>query len=272
VSDVVERLAAELRAAERDGMAVAPLTERHPELTVDDAYAIQRAVTSAGVEAGRRVVGRKVGLTSKAMQDQLGVDEPDFGTLFADMVVADRDTVAVDRLIQPRVEAEIAFVLGRDLRGPGVTLLDALGAIAWVAPSLEIIDSRVADWRIRLVDTIADNGSAGLAAVGSALTRPDDVDLRLTGVIVDRNGTTVEHGLGVAALGHPAACLAWLANKLAEFDEGLTAGDLVLPGSLHRAIDVAPGDVVTATFTHIGSITVRFAGPDDHATDQGDRP
>jgi len=263
MTDLNLELAAELREATRARRPVDALTERHPDLTIADAYEIQLANVAAEVADGRRIVGRKVGLTSKAMQQMLGVHEPDFGTLLDDMVVLDGDEVRIDRLIQPRVEAEIGFVLGRDLAGPGVSTLDALAAIGWVTPAIEIIDSRIADWNIKLVDTIADNGSSAMAALGARLTSPAGLDLRLIGVLLDKNGALAEHGLGVAALGHPATCLAWLANKLSEFGDGLRAGDVVLPGSLHRAIDVVAGDVVTATFTGIGSLTIRFAAGDD---------
>jgi len=259
-SDRLATLAGDLRRASETRTPIAPLTAEHVDLTMADAYAIQLANVAAVVTGGRRVVGRKVGLTSKAMQDQLGVSEPDFGTLLDDMVVLDGGAVAVDRLLQPRVEAEIGMLLGTDLAGPGVTLHDALASISRVVPALEIIDSRIADWKITLADTIADNGSSGLVVLGTAPISPAGIDLRLVGVLVALNGEVVEHGLGYAALGHPAACLAWLANKLGEFGESLHAGDIVLPGSLHRSFDVSAGDTVTATFAGLGSVTVRFEG------------
>ncbi len=251
-------LAEALWDAARDGQPIGPLVETDPALTPSDAYEIQRVNVDRALGTGRRVIGHKVGLTSKAMQEMLGVDEPDFGVLLDDMVVPDGGEVALDRLIQPRVESEIALIMGRDLAGPGVSTAEALAAIDVAMASIEIIDSRIADWHIALVDTIADNGSSGMAAFGSAQVPARGLDLRLVGGIMQRNGVLVEHGVGAAALGHPAACVAWLANKLAEFGDGLRAGEIVMPGAVHRAVPVEPGDVVRAEFAGLGGVTVRF--------------
>jgi 2-keto-4-pentenoate hydratase len=245
------------------GVPIAPLTGVDADLTVADAYAIQLANVDRALADGRRVVGHKVGLTSKAMQEMLGVDEPDFGVLLDDMVVSDGATVPLGQLLQPRIEAEIGFRLGHDLEGGGVSTADALAAIDAAVPALEIIDSRIADWKIRLVDTVADNGSSAMAVLGSTFTPVDDLDLRLIGVVLERNGSLVEHGVGAAALGHPAACVAWLANKLAEFGQSLRAGQIVLPGALHRAVPVAPGDHFRAEYSTIGTVDVRFAARTD---------
>ena len=255
----LEGHAAALREAERTRVPIAPLTETDPGLTVADAYAIQTANIGRRVLAGQLVRGRKVGLSSKAMQDQLGVDEPDFGVLLHDMFVEDGDDVPSGALLQPRVEAEIAFALARDLAGPGVTASMALAAVAGVLPSLEIIDSRVKDWKIKLVDTIADNASSARVVLGGRLTPVAAVDLRLVGVALYRNGELAETGAGAAVLGNPVRCLAWLANKLAGFGARLAAGDVVIPGALHRAVPVAAGDVVRAEFAHLGTVTTRFA-------------
>lgn len=252
-------LAAELWDADRTAVPIAPLTERHPDLVLDDAYAIQTVNVDRRLAEGRRVVGRKVGLTSRPMQQLLGVDEPDFGVLTEDMIVEDGDEVDLGRLVQPRVEAEMAFVMGRDLAGPGVSTATALAAIAGVLPSIEIVDSRVADWKIKLVDTVADNASSGLLVVGGRLTPVDRVDLRLVGVVVSRNGEVLHTGAGAAVLGNPARCVAWLANKLGAFGAGLREGDIVLPGSPHAMVGVAPGDVFRAEFAHLGAVTVRFS-------------
>jgi len=254
----VARHADALWDAASSRIAIKPLTLDNPELSIADAYAIQLANVDRAVAGGRRIVGHKVGLTSKAMQEMLGVDEPDFGVLLDDMVLPDDSTVAPGRLLQPRVEAEIAFRLGRDLHGPGVSTEDALAAIEVAIPSLEIIDSRIADWQIRLADTIADNGSSAMVVLGADETPVQDLDLRLIGAIVEHNGALVEHGVGAAVLGHPARCVAWLANKLAEFDQGLFAGQIVMPGAVHRAVTVAPGDVVRAVFDRLGPVTVHF--------------
>jgi 2-keto-4-pentenoate hydratase len=175
------------------------------------------------------------------------------------MVVEDGDEVDLSTLVQPRVEAEMAFVMGRDLAGPGVTTGKALAAIAGVLPAIEIVDSRVADWKIKLVDTVADNASSGLIVTGGRMTPVNQVDLRLVGVVVSRGGEVLHTGAGAAVLGNPARCVAWLANKLGAFGAGLREGDVVLPGSPHAMVTVSPGDVFRAEFAHLGPVTVRFS-------------
>ena len=260
---LIESLADELAEAERTAVPVEPLTDRHPDLVVEDAYAVQSRTIARRVEAGARVRGRKVGLTSLPMQRLLGVDEPDYGVLLDDMFVEDGDPVPVHRLLQPRVEAELAFVMERDLAGPGVTAATALTAVAGVVPAVEIVDSRIADWRITLVDTVADNASCGLLVLGGTLHKVTDLDLRLLGVVVTRGGRLLDTGAGAAALGNPARCVAWLANKLATFGDSLRAGDVVLPGAVHRMVPVSPGDVFRADFAHLGPVTVRFPAAQD---------
>lgn len=257
-STIIE-LADELWLADQKAAPIQALTERFPGLVIEDAYAIQSHNTDRRVNAGALIIGRKVGLTSKPMQNLLGVDEPDYGVLFDDMVVEDGDTIALSSLVQPRVEAEMAFLMERDLVGPGVTTAKALAAIAGVLPSIEVVDSRVADWKIKLVDTVADNASSGLFVLGGRLTPVAGLDLPLIGVAVSRNGEVIDTGAGAAALGNPARCVAWLANKLATFGAGLRAGDIVLPGAVHKMVDVAPGDVFRADFAGLGSVTARFS-------------
>lgn len=257
---LLRELADELWQADRTAEPVPPLTDRHPDLVLDDAYAVQTINIDRRIDAGERVVGRKVGLTSRPMQELLGVDEPDFGVLTEQMVVEDGDLIDLARLVQPRVEAEMAFVMERDLAGPGVTTGGALAAIAGVLPAVEIVDSRVADWKIKLVDTVADNASSGLLVMGGRMSKVDDLDLRLLGVAVSRGGELLDTGAGAAVLGNPARCVAWLANKLGAFGAGLKAGDIVLPGSPHKMVTVAPGDVFRAEFAHLGAVTVRFSG------------
>ncbi len=252
-------LADELWEADRSAKPIAPLTDRHPDLVLSDAYAIQTVNITRRTEAGQRIIGRKVGLTSKPMQDLLGVNEPDFGVLTDEMLVEDGDLVDLGRLVQPRVEAEIAFVMGEDLTGPGVTTARTLTAIAGALPSIEIVDSRVADWKIKLVDTVADNASSGLLVTGGRLRPVAELDLRTLGVVISRNGEIIDSGAGAAALGNPARCVAWLANKLGEFGEGLKAGDIVLPGAVHKMVPVEPGDVFRAEFAHLGAVTARFS-------------
>jgi 2-keto-4-pentenoate hydratase len=262
---VLKELADELWQAEQTGVPVEPLTKRHAGLEIEDAYAIQSLNIGRHVAQGARVCGRKVGLTSRPMQELLGVDEPDYGVLLDSMVVEDGDEIAMGRLLQPRIEAELAFVMEQDLAGPGVTAARALTAIAGALPAVEIVDSRVANWQIKLVDTVADNASSGLLVVGGNLRKVTDIDLRLVGVVVTRHGELVETGAGAAVLGNPVRCVAWLANKLASFGASLRAGDIILPGAVHRMITVAPGDVFRAEFAHLGTVTARFAARTDAA-------
>lgn len=252
-------LADELWDADRLAKPVGPLTGRRSDLTIEDAYAIQSINIARRVAAGQRIVGRKVALTSKPMQEVLGVAEPDFGVLTDAMIVEDGDLVDLGRLVQPRVEAEMAFVMAEDLVGPGVSTARALHTIAGVLPAVEIVDSRVADWKIQLVDTVADNASSGRLVVGGRMRPVADLDLRLLGVVVSRNGQLLDTGAGAAALGNPARCVAWLANKLGGLGDGLRAGDIVLPGAVHKMVPVAPGDVFRAEFAHLGAVTVRFS-------------
>jgi len=256
---LLQELADELWQADRTAKPVAPLTERHPDLRIQDAYAIQTINIQRRTAVGERVIGRKVGLTSRPMQKMLGVDEPDFGVLTDEMIVEDGDLIPTARLVQPRVEAELAFVMERDLAGPGITTATALTAIAGALPAVEVVDSRIADWKIKLVDTVADNASSGLLVLGGRMRRVEDLDLRLIGVVVSRAGELLDTGAGAAALGNPARCVAWLANTLGGFGSGLRAGDVVLPGAVHRMVAVRPGDVFRAEFAHLGAVTVRFS-------------
>jgi 2-keto-4-pentenoate hydratase len=258
-ASVIEELAEALWQADATGTPTEPLTDRYENLVIEDAYAIQSRNITRRLAGGAVVRGRKVGLTSLPMQKLLGVDEPDYGVILDDMLVEDGDEIDLGRLLQPRVEAEVAFVLERDLEGPGITAAGALAATAGVLPAVEIVDSRVADWRIKLVDTVADNASSGLLVLGGTLRSVRDLDLRLMGVVVSRGGRLLDTGTGAAALGNPARCVAWLANKLAGFGDRLHAGDIVLPGAVHRMVPVVAGDVFRAEFAHLGPVTVRFS-------------
>lgn len=261
----VEALAEELYAAERAATAVAPLTERHPDLDVAGAYAVQRHGRALRERDGARVVGRKVGLTSVAMQELLGVGEPDFGYLTDAMVHPDGARLDLDGLVAPRVEAEIALRLAAPLSGPRVDRAAALAAIGEIAPALEVVDSRVADWRIRLADTVADNASSGLAVIG-AFTPLSDTDLTAVEMemeVAHADGRQEhEAGSGAAVLGHPAEALAWLARALAPFGEGLEAGQVVIPGAMARAVTVAAGADVHASFSGLGAIRATFIDHD----------
>lgn len=264
-ADAVDESARSLLVAYRSRQPIAPLVSTCPELTIDDAYAIQLAQVDAWLVGGRRVLGRKVGLTSPAMQAQMKVTQPDFGHLMDDMFFTEHGPVPADRFLQPRAEPEVAFVLGRDLTGPGITVAAAAAAVDFVLPALEIIDSRIADWQIGIVDTIADNASSGGVVLGSTARRIGEVDLRLGGCVLHRNGEIAGTGAGGAVLGSPLNSLAWLANTLGVRGEGLRAGQVILPGSITASIPFGPGDVITATMAGLGSVTAVIAA-------QGEQP
>lgn len=254
----IQVLAEELIEAEKSKQPIAPISERFADLSVSDAYQIQLEIMKQKLADGRRVIGKKVGLTSVAMQTMLGVDEPDYGHLFDDMRVENGETVKVSEMLIPRVEAEIGFILEEDLVGPNVTYMDVLLATKYVLPTIEIIDSRIADWKIRLIDTVADNGSSAKVVVGDKLSTIEGLDLRSVGMVLYKNDELVATGSGAAALGHPAHAIAWLANKLHEFGIQLKAGELILPGALSAALNVTHGDSIVANFGPLGSVSVSF--------------
>jgi 2-oxopent-4-enoate hydratase len=258
---LIEELAATLFAASRTREVGAPLTELHPDLTVEDSYRIQQAVLTRHLAEGRRITGRKIGLTSKAMQAMFGVYEPDFGNLLDHLAFNSGDEVPADLLIQPKVEGEIAFVLDRDLPARNVTVRDVLDATAYVTASIEIVDSRFRDWRIKLPDTVGDNASFGAYLLGDRRQRLGGIDLRLIGMVLEKNGVVIGTGAGAAAMGHPAACVAWLANRMNVLGTPLRAGDVVLSGALTAAADAKPGDRFRVQFDRIGEVSVAFALP-----------
>jgi len=255
----VEQAAAELLRAYESGIPVPPLTARDPGLSVSDAYAIQLAQVRAWTSAGAVVEGYKVGLTSAAMQRQLGVGQPEFGHLLDTMFLPERAEADISAFLQPRAEPEIAFVLGGPLRGPGVTAAEALAAVDVVLPALEIIDSRIANWKITLADTIADNASSGAVVLGGGRVKPDALDLSLTNGALYRNGRLEGAGAGAAVLGSPVNALVWLANTLGMLGVTLEADHVVLSGSVCAAVSFGPGDTVSATFDHLGTVSVIFS-------------
>ena len=261
-------VAQELAAAYTTREAVDPLSGRFPDMTVEDSYAIQLAQIADRLAAGRWVIGHKVGLTSAAMQRQLGVNQPDYGHITDDMIFLEHSAIPFSTYLQPRIEPEIAFVLKAPLKGPGVTVPQALAAIDFVLPALEIIDSRIRDWKIGILDTIADNASSGGIVLGSTPVGVGDVDLRLSGCVLYRNGEVIGTGAGGAVLGSPISSLVWLANTVGPLGITLEAGHVVLPGSQTASFPVAAGDSYTAQFGGIGSVTTRFTN-DDAATTQG---
>lgn len=257
-------LAAELYAALRAQQTVAPLTTRLPDLTIDEAYEISLEFLNRRLKDGEKVIGKKIGVTSKPVQDMLNVREPDFGFLTDVMQVEDGGTVNIAHsLIQPRAEAEIAFILSKDLRGPGVTTDDVLDATVAIAPCFEIVDSRIADWKIRIQDTVADNASCGVFVIGSERIDPRQHDLAALKVHVTKNGRFLSAGLGAAVQGSPLAAVAWLANTLGRHGVVLAAGDIILSGSLVPLESAQAGDVFSATLSaagsSIGSVSIRFS-------------
>jgi len=255
-----EALAQRLHDAMTSVTAVPPLVDEHPDLDVDDAYRIQQGLVRRILDTdGGRIVGYKLGLTSAPMQQMLGVDQPDYAPVLSTMVYGDGHDIDLSRYIAPKVEAEIALVLEEPLRGPGVTPMQAWRAVGGAVAAIEMVDSRIADWRIGLVDTISDLASSGATVLGTRVVPVDGWEPRLTGMVVARNGATVDTGAGAAALGDPVAAVAWLANTLAPYDVTLEAGWFVMTGALHRAFEVAPGDVVRADFDRLGTVTARFA-------------
>ncbi|MFO1320106.1 MAG: 2-oxopent-4-enoate hydratase [Burkholderiales bacterium] len=243
----------------RTRQPVTQLTEAHPDMTLDDAYAVQQRMIARRREAGLKVVGRKIGLTSQVVQKMLGVDQPDFGVLLSDMVFGDGDALPTPSLIAPKVEGEIAFVLKHGLQGPGVTTADVLRATDFVMPCFEIVDSRIRDWKIRIQDTVADNASAGLFVLGGKAVDPRDVDLSLCGMVLEKNGEIVATGAGAAALGSPVNAVAWLANRLGQLGIALEAGEVILSGSLAAMLPAQAGDSFRCTLGGIGSVATRFA-------------
>ncbi len=237
---------------------IAPLTATYKDMALEDAYAIQLLQMHELTSAGRTVKGHKVGLTSAAMQRLLGVTEPDYGHLLDDFFYLEHMPIPTDRFIQPRIEPEVAFVLKKSLQGPGVTVTDAISAIDYVLPALELVDSRIKDWKIGLFDTIADNASSGAVVLGSTPTALSDIDLRLGGAILHRNGQVVGTGAGGAVLGSPINSLVWLANTVGARGTVLEAGHVILPGALCAMVPIAPGDTFTASFSGLGSVTARF--------------
>lgn len=246
-----------LIAAERDAEPVTQLAQTHPGLDIDDAYAIQREVIAARMSAGARLRGHKIGLTSRAMQQSVGIDEPDYGHLLDDMFFDDGARLRAGRYIVPRIEVELAFVLGAPLKGPGLTLFDVLRATEYVVPALELIDGR-SKYPRTIVDNIADNAACAAVILGGRTVRPLDIDLRWVGALLYKNACVEESGVSAAVLGHPAHGVAWLANKLARFDTPLEAGHIVLAGSFTRPVAVAAGDTIHVDYGPLGSIGVRF--------------
>lgn len=258
---LIRQLGDELYDALRQRRTLAPLTDRHPDIDVDDAYHISLHMLSRREADGEKVVGKKIGVTSKPVQDMLNVHQPDFGFLTDAMHYPDGATIPIAKagLIQPRAEGEIAFMLKADLHGPGVTREDVLAATAWVAPCFEIVDSRIDDWKIRIQDTVADNASCGVFVIGDRHTDPAGLDLAAVRMRMMRNGEPAGEGLGSAVQGHPAEAVAWLANTLGRFGIPFRAGELILSGSLAPLIPARAGDRFEMEIEGLGRCSVAFS-------------
>ena len=255
---VRDELAADLAQAERSRVPISPLTDANPDIDVVDAYEIQLINIRQRVAEGARVVGHKVGLSSEAMQKMMNVDEPDYGHLLDEMAVFEDKAVKADRYLYPRVEVEVGFILADDLPGAGCTEDDVLAATAAFAPAIELIDTRIKDWKIKLCDTIADNASSAGWVLGEARVSPKGVDIKSIDAVLTRNGEVVAKGRSDAVLGDPVTAVAWLARKVEGFGVRLKAGDIVLPGSCTKAFDATPGDDFIADFAGLGSVHLSF--------------
>ncbi|PWE53829.1 2-oxo-hepta-3-ene-1,7-dioic acid hydratase [Metarhizobium album] len=262
--DEIAAAATALDGAEKSRRQIGLLSLKHPDMTMDDAYAVQAAWVKQKIASGRKVIGWKIGLTSKAMQYALNIDIPDSGVLFDDMGFEDGAVIPADRFIQPRIEAEIAFVMKAPLKGPNVSIFDVLNATDYITPALEILDTRIlrVDPETKkarsIVDTISDNAANAGIVIGGRQMRPDQIDMRWMGAIVSRNAEVEETGLGAGVLNHPARGIAWLANRLAHYGDGIEAGQIVLAGSFIRPVEARHGDTINADFGPYGTIACHF--------------
>lgn len=264
-SDIIDQLARRLDEAESNRTQIGHFSLAHPDMTLEDGYAVSRAWVARKLTAGRRVIGHKIGLTSRAMQRSSNVTEPDFGTLLDDMLFVDGQDIPINRFIEPRVEVELAFILGKPLKGPDCTIYDVLRATEYVTPAIEIIDARIeridrATGATRKVfDTISDNAANAGIVLGGRPVKPDAIDLRWVSALLYRNGVIEESGVAAAVLNHPANGPAWLANKLAPHGESLEPGQIVLGGSFTAPVFARAGDSFHVDYGELGAISVRFA-------------
>ncbi|WP_426184472.1 2-keto-4-pentenoate hydratase [Microbacterium sp. TWP3-1-2b2] len=256
--DAIEQIADELAAAEQNRTVIPKITSRFPDATIEDSYAIQGIWRDKNVAAGRRLVGRKIGLTSKAMQQATGITEPDYGVMFDDTVYASGSDIPFDHFSNVRIEVELAFVLKAPLEGPDCTLDDALAAIDYAVPALEVLNSHIELEGRTIVDTISDNAAYGAMVLGDVHKRPDEIDLRWVPGVLSRNGEIEETGVAQGVLGHPATGVAWLANKFHQHGARLEAGEIILAGSFTRPMWISKGDQVLCDYGPMGTITCRF--------------
>ena len=255
IADAAKRI----RTAWKTGKTTKPVRDALPAGDIDAAYAVQKTNTDIWIQEGRRVIGRKIGLTAKAVQKQLGVDQPDYGIIFADMAVVDGDEIEFAKVSQPKAEAEVALVLADDLDGEQITLLDLIDATAYALPAIEVVGSRIDKWDINILDTIADNASSGMIVLGTRPVMIDDVDLRLCGMVIENHGEQVSVGAGVACLGNPLNAAVWLARKMVDVGMPLKAGDVIMTGALGPMAPIAPGNVIEARINGLGSVRAAFS-------------
>ncbi len=256
--DLIQQISDQLLDAERTCQPIDPITEKFKDLSYQDVYSVQLRSIRKKVQSGAVVVGKKIGLTSKGMQAQFHIDEPDYGIIVDKAVFREGKPFPTRQLILPRIEAEIAFLLRDTLKGPGITLANVLKATEGVIPAFEVIDSRIRDWKITVKDSIADNASNAAVILGGKITPISDIDLRLTGLVLEKNGEMIATAAGAEVLGNPAQSVAWLANKLSEYDIALQSGEFIMSGSLTRAANVEPGSFFRATFDRLGPVSVLF--------------
>jgi 2-oxopent-4-enoate/cis-2-oxohex-4-enoate hydratase len=258
--EIIRRIGNQLYDAFVSGTTITALRETWPEITLDDAYRIQECFIQRRVDAGEVIVGKKIGVTSKPVQDFLGVFQPDFGQLTSHMIYAEGDTINLDELIQPKAEAELAFILKQDLVGPGITAMDVIRATDYVVPCFEIVDSRITHWNIKIQDTVADNASCGVYVLGESRGDPRKLDLTLAGMVLEKNGELLSTSTGAAVQGSPVNAVAWLANTLGELGIPFRAGEVILSGSQSQLVAVEDGDTLTCTIGGLGSCSVTFKG------------
>jgi 2-oxopent-4-enoate/cis-2-oxohex-4-enoate hydratase len=255
---LINELGDQLYQALRTQTPLEPLTSRYPDITMENAYAIQQRMIGCRLAAGEKIVGKKIGVTSSAVMNMLGVHQPDFGHMLDGMIYGDGDAISGSSLIQPKAEGEIAFVLGKDLVGPGISAADVLAATAGVMACFEIVDSRIRDWKIKIQDTVADNASCGVFVLGDRMVNAMDVDLRNCGMVLEKNGEIVVTGAGAATMGSPVNAVVWLANTLGRLGISLKAGEVILSGALGAMVPVRTGDNLRVTIGGIGTCAVRF--------------
>ena len=255
---LIDRLGDELHEALVNCRAIDPLTERHPEIAIEDAYRIQQRMVGHRLAAGQSIVGKKIGVTSKAVMNMLGVGQPDFGYMLDGMIVNEGEAIPMSSLIQPKAEGEIAFLLKKDLVGPGISAADVLAATEGVMACFEIVDSRIRDWKIKIQDTVSDNASCGVFVLGSRLVDVRDVDLITCGMVPEKNGEVAVTGAGAATMNSPATAVAWLANTLGRLGVPLKAGEIILSGALGAMVPVKAGDNLRVAIGGLGGCSVRF--------------